>query len=417
MARYVVRPMPDNKNQHYVPRCHLRPFSLGREGVAINLFNHARGVVRENVAVSGQCAKSYFYGKDLVVEKQLQKLEGRYATLVRDIEAGTQLDAADLDFLRSFAFLQWCRTDAALRRRREIIEAMDELARKGVEHLRADTPDLSQKSMVLGSLKIWATGQDDIADLAVLVLRNRSRVNFVTSDDPAVVTNRVFLQRMRDNNFGIANVGTMIIMPLGPRFALICYDHECYAPVRRAGNYVNVDRDQDARSLNELQFLSSLSNIYFADPIVSAGRIVADFRAVEAYRPEARFRTWQGISEGIDGEFECFRRLKDGEAFDPLLPRIQSFSPLYPTPLHWISNFRMRANLAGWVKPGTVGGPIRFRRASRHRGMVLVKIRIGPLRNRGGELPDRMYHLLSAEDRQRKQPSEQGRQGDPAAER
>lgn len=31
--------MPANKSQHFVPRCLLRPFTLGYDNKAINLFN------------------------------------------------------------------------------------------------------------------------------------------------------------------------------------------------------------------------------------------------------------------------------------------------------------------------------------------------------------------------------------------
>lgn len=385
--------MPDNKNQHYVPRCHLKPFSLNREGRAINLLNHPKEIIRENVPVSGQCAKSYFYGEDLVIEKQLQSLEGRYAAIVRRVEEGAHLDDGELRFLKEFAFLQWCRTDGALRRRREAMEAMDQLTRRGIEDMRVDRPDLSQKSMVLGSLKVWATCGEDIADLRVLILSNRSRVDFVTSDDPAVVTNRVSFQRMRDDNFGVATVGAMLIMPLGPRYAVICYDHDAYSPVGRMGHVVNIDRDQDARAFNELQYLNSLVNIYFAGPVERGQQIAADFRAVAARRPTVRLRMWQGVSEGIEGNFECFRRVRDDEQINPLATRIQSFSPLYPQPMHWMSNFPMRANILGWVKPGTPAGPYRRARGEA-KGLRPVPIR-GPQQHRAGRLPDRMYHELS----------------------
>lgn len=389
--------MPDNKNQHYVPRCHFKPFSLDREGAALSLFNHARDMIRIGVPVSGQCSKSYFYGKDLVIEKQLQQMEGLYGRTVQAIEEGRGPTDDDLEFLRSFALLQWCRTDGALRRRREALAAMGEMARRGVEHLRMEEPDLSQLSLILGSLKIWTRSLADIEDLHVLILRNRSRIDFVTSDDPAVVTNRVFLQRMQDTNFGLANIGAMLMMPLGPRHAVACYDHEAYAPIGRIGKFLNVERDQDARAFNELQFLNSISNIYFAGPFEKGESVREAFRQVADRRPETRFRTWQGISEGIEGEFECFRQIKEGETFDPYVTRIQQFSPLYPAPAHWMSSFTMRKDLHGWMRPGAVGGPLRASRAKRMVGLRRVKITYGMLPNRG-ELPERMYHALSKEE-------------------
>ncbi len=306
----------------------------------------------------------------------------------------------DLAFLRDFVLLQWCRTDGALRRRREVMQAMDDLAHRGLEHLRRDHSDMSQSALVAGSLRIWTSAGKDVEDLRVLILRNRSRVDFVTSDDPAIATNRVFLQRMHDPNFGLVNIGAMMAMPLGPRHAVICYDHESYAPVGRSGCYLDVIRDQDAIALNELQHLNSISNIYFAGPIANGERVRAAFAAVAHRRPADRFKMWQGASEGIEGEYECFRRVGDSEILDPTVTRIQSFSPIYPSPLHWMSVLPMRANLQGWVTPGSVGGPVRLSRAKGRRGMRRVKLGHYPMPHRGGELPDRMYHRLSPDELQ-----------------
>ena len=34
--------MPDNKNHHYVSRCHFKPFTLNEEGKAINLYTSVK---------------------------------------------------------------------------------------------------------------------------------------------------------------------------------------------------------------------------------------------------------------------------------------------------------------------------------------------------------------------------------------
>ena len=370
--------MPDNKNQHYVPRCHLKPFSLNREGLAINLFNHSRGIIRQNVPVGGQCAKSYFYGEDLVVERLLQGMEGKYASTVRNVEGGQQLSDSDVGFLRSFTFLQWCRTDAALRRRREVMTALEEMVIRGMEGARVEPPDLSQKSMILGSLGIWAKSQNAIDDLGVVILRNQTRVDFVTSDDPAVVTNRVFLQKMQNENFGIWNAGLLIMMPLGPHHAVVFYDRDSYRVEGRVGRYVDVRRDQDARAFNESQYLNSLHNIYFSGSSVDGGHIKSSFDAISHRRLQDRFRTWVGIKDSDQNGLECYRQLRDGEKFDPRAPRIMSFAPLYPCPIHWISKIKMRSGPVGWVRPGTVIGPVRRGQAQRLGDMRQVKIGIGP---------------------------------------
>src|SRR5262249_5330903 len=77
-----LQSMPQNKLQHYVPKCHLRPFCLDSGGSAINLYNIARDRLIEGAPIKGQCARDYFYGKDRVLERALQEPEGAYAAIV-----------------------------------------------------------------------------------------------------------------------------------------------------------------------------------------------------------------------------------------------------------------------------------------------------------------------------------------------
>jgi len=55
--------MATNKNQHFVPRCYLRPFTLDSANVAINLFNIDRMKFVERAPVKHQCSRDYFYGR------------------------------------------------------------------------------------------------------------------------------------------------------------------------------------------------------------------------------------------------------------------------------------------------------------------------------------------------------------------
>lgn len=64
--------MASNKNQHFVPRCYLRPFTLDGNGLSINIFNIDRSRAIKNAPVKNQCSGDYFYGKDQKLERALQ---------------------------------------------------------------------------------------------------------------------------------------------------------------------------------------------------------------------------------------------------------------------------------------------------------------------------------------------------------
>src|SRR4051794_297838 len=103
--------MPSHKQQHFVPRCHLKPFSIDQDqaGAAINLFNLSRLKHVQNAPLKGQCARHYFYGEDLVLEKLLQEIETRYGSALSKIQGNHQLADAEISDIRTFAYLQYSR--------------------------------------------------------------------------------------------------------------------------------------------------------------------------------------------------------------------------------------------------------------------------------------------------------------------
>lgn len=84
-----------------------------------------------NAPVKGQCARDYFYGDatDLRLEKALQHIESAYAHSIGKMQSrGDAIDSRDIVTLREFAFLQWLRTDIAIKRMRMLREEFDAVA-------------------------------------------------------------------------------------------------------------------------------------------------------------------------------------------------------------------------------------------------------------------------------------------------
>jgi len=89
--------MPAHKNQHFVPRCALKPFRLNGAGAAINVFNIASTRAIRNEPVKDQCARDYLYGKNLKAEQVLMRLEGNYSRIIASLNAGSAISANDLE--------------------------------------------------------------------------------------------------------------------------------------------------------------------------------------------------------------------------------------------------------------------------------------------------------------------------------
>ena len=99
--------MATNKNQHFVPRCYLKAFTVGGENKAINIFNidHSRYI--PGAPVKNQCSGDYFYGQDQRLEDAIRSIEGAY-----DAEAKALIDGCKVlkkrtaTVLRAFWVLQ-----------------------------------------------------------------------------------------------------------------------------------------------------------------------------------------------------------------------------------------------------------------------------------------------------------------------
>jgi hypothetical protein len=256
--------MPAQKNQHYVPRCALRPFSLNAEGLAINLFNISRRRAIANAPVKGQCARDYLYGKeDLRAEQLLAKLEGQYSRILDQLTVGGPLPKNDKELLQLFMLIQFRRTEMAIQQMRNWGESMEEAIFRRAPDQRPQRKRTDADLMRL-SLKIGIELLEYVKDLKVVIFRNETNTDFVTCDNPAILTNRFHFQRLATNQFGVSNSGALIVMPLSPRLTSICYDGAVYSIPNASGTpYVEIKRATDAAAVNELQYLAASKNIYF----------------------------------------------------------------------------------------------------------------------------------------------------------
>jgi hypothetical protein len=285
--------MATNKNQHFVPRCYLRPFTRDSAGLAISLFNIDRMRFVEQAPAKHQCSGDYFYGEDAALEKALQATEGSYAAVVRDIlTPGFTLTDAHRDVLRRFWLLQYMRTEAASRR--AVGMAAEARVLIGGE---GSAFGLNIHQTVLIAMRTFVEVIRMVDDLRVCLLRNLTEVPFVTSDDPAVLANRWYQEdaRTRERSFGLQSAGALILLPLSPEVLCLGYDNDVYS-VSDGGGWVAVRHPKHAEALNQHQFLNCQANIYVGDP-AHATMVRDAYDRVAHLRPKARHRIHYAVRD------------------------------------------------------------------------------------------------------------------------
>lgn len=332
--------MAENKNQHFVPRIHLRPFTVNGEGLAINLFNLDRMKAIPNAPVRNQCSGDYFYGQNRLLENAINFIEDPYGPIVRHLSEGGAVGSAVKIVLKRFVYLQYMRTEAASRKASEMALAIHDVPGSD---LPVPTVREASKEAVQAAMLHYKDTMRIVDDLTLCIVRNRTGLPFFTSDDPAILTNRLHIQRPRrvGSSFGVKTAGAVFLLPLSPTLCAILYDGAVYSSDHRA-HWIEVDRRQDIEALNVHQILGCWANIYFRE-WDGRDQVATQAAATKPGRPEARHTITQAVLEKTSdwGEYYAVRKPTDIRNGEKVLVHVTTN---HPVPDAWPSFLRFRAN-------------------------------------------------------------------------
>jgi uncharacterized protein DUF4238 len=341
--------MPALKNQHFVPKCLLRPFAITGNDRSINLYNlrHKRTIT--NAPIKGQCARDYLYGKDGKIEQMLSKVEAGYSRIMRRINDGGKEDEHDLNDLRFFTLLQLMRTEMAIERARFAMNKMHASVFGEVD----DTSIPSNHHLMIDSLKLCIEARHRISDLKARLIENCTTTEFIISDDPSIFTNRFALQRLQNESFGMMSSGVLFLMPLTPRLCFICYDGQVYTAPNLGSGRILLTKQDDVEAINEFQYLKASENIYFSR-WDDREQIAMSFEAVLEGRPKEWAQTRHFIPDGVD---EIGERYVLGTAEEAKQARqwLIQLTFRHPKPTHWPSAIKYRSSPKTFYDGSSVG--------------------------------------------------------------
>lgn len=346
--------MASNKNQHYVPRCYLRPFTLDAEGLAISLINLDRKKLIPNAPVKNQCSKDYFYGKDEKLESAIQLIESGYARALNDLlKDNRRLTEANKTVFRTFWIFQHLRTEAAAMRAVQMTESTSHIA-----GLPAGEFTIGIKEAVQIACSTFVDSMHEIDDLKFCVIKNKTDVPFITSDNPAVMTNKWRLDRDRlpGHSFGIGSAGMLAILPLTPKLLFIGYDGDVYSIPNERG-IVKIRNNRDAIALNRHQFLQCTANVYLHNESY-ADELIKYYLEVESSRPKERHVIHYAQFDGTSGNYARYVVVQPEER-DNKKEAMMHSQVIHPNPVIWPSQIKIRLNGSVYTN-GTGMGYIRY---------------------------------------------------------
>lgn len=354
--------MATQKNQHFVPRAYLRAFSVEEENKSINVYNLDRALGIENAAIKSQCSKDYFYGKDLVIENILRKEEEFYSATLRRIRSNPKvISDIDADSIRHFSFLQHCRAEATLRRQFLMITGVIREA-----YGDSNVPPNMQTNMqdaVRAGMSVFAENIHAIDDLKVCIVSNTTKIPFITSDDPSVLTNKWHIMKglSKRRGFGIGTAGALMILPLTPTLLAISYDGDVYS-IQNTNDSVDISKYSEINLFNELQLIHCVSNLYF--PLWSDfAYIQSMYKEIIHLKPKARYEIILAMRDSVSDTHERYRVVtklqpNPGEKGLAHMKAIPAYPRKWPSILKFRSNPSMiyKGSRDFPLRKGTVDG-------------------------------------------------------------
>lgn len=330
--------MATNKNQHFVPRCYLKAFSKNGEGVALNLFNIDRKRLIQDAPLKHQCSKDYFYGEDQKLEDAIQFTEGTYGSVVKQVLApGYKLTEDHKQVLKLFWLLQYLRTESASRRQVEMFEGINTAVGGMPEEF---VPSI--KESVLHSMHVFATEMDVVDDLKVCLIKNKSKVRFVTSDDPAIMGNRWHQldYRARGIGFGLGASGLLAFLPLSEDILFVAYDGDVYSIPNNEG-WAVCKNNSDAKAFNQFQYFNCRANIFVRNAECE-NEVASSLNEALPHRPKERHKTHYAILDTAEGEYKKYVVVTPEEAGEHTEALVHS-QQIFPVPPRWPSQIRWRS--------------------------------------------------------------------------
>jgi Protein of unknown function (DUF4238) len=346
--------LADYKNQHFVPKCYFKPFSVGADASAVNMYliNHGRPVF--GASIKGQCAKPYLYGHDGELERLLGQIEGAYGGLVSKLAGEShQVTPGDEWLLRCFTLFQShrtaeqiARTLARMTEMASFFQASEEAHGNQWNPVHNPTKETAMKELLLSAYE--QTRDRILDDLKVVIVRNRTSLDFVTSDDPAVMTNRWLLQRKSISTFGTNAAGLLMFLPLAPKLLALIYDPAVYNVAAKSRGRVDLNKESDVLAFNQHQYMRAVSAVYF-QRAEDADEVSRHFEAAKIHRPSRWDRFTVAKFDGTVGQHSKYVVGTPSEIAkeNAILFHLAREWPLPPS---WPSIIRYRANARGYSK-------------------------------------------------------------------
>lgn len=264
--------MSNKKYNHYVPKFYLSNFS-GSNKYIDKCRLDTEQIIRK-APMDSTAGKDYLYGKAGKVENMFMQLEGKWASILKNIICTESLptNPEPIEYLLSFLYLSAARTlgtaESTLNRWAKFYQIAAKMYRdhdrismtnEDIVHIEAKN-DIPNASAILNMSYILQICED----LKLGLIKNTSDMLFITSDSPAAKYNQFIRKSHSGHSFGYELIGFQLFLPIHPRYCLIWYDSIPYYTHRNARNIFHLNSSNEVKVLNRLFLNNADKEVYFS---------------------------------------------------------------------------------------------------------------------------------------------------------
>lgn len=305
----------ETKNQHYVPQFYQRFFSSDPNHKTIGAYAIKQRKYIPMAPIKNQSSGDYIYSDNQKIEDALGKMEDLAAEVLKKIISDPKavLLKEDCYTVYAFTFMQIGRTlDRANFLQESTEVSLKTLIKKYAEAKRnsddaAEVESLTDEVMdaisvnlpkpAMLSLGNHAMLVNTCIDLKMKVLINKTKVPFITSDNPACMYS-MFLERVGDSTYALGSKGLMLYLPLTNNLALMFYDPMCYKLGDRKKSYVEITQKIDIENLNKLSACYANEMLYCLNGSIPPYDLEKLANMHDKFRPANRVNAISGIKHG-----------------------------------------------------------------------------------------------------------------------
>jgi Protein of unknown function (DUF4238) len=268
-------------SNHYVPQFYLRNFSSDKKSIGI--YNLKNNKYVKEASIKKQACKDYLYGDDGKIEDMFMKIESQVAGIIKNISETQKIPSKqnkDFHALLHFMLLSEARNLKTADSFNNFVNMqMKTLLRMKTEHgtvtdlspefleetdIRADIPNLM-------SIKVTTEVYPILLDLKCCLIVNTTDRHFITSDNPLVRYNQMYIKRRYHlRGYGFGNMGIQLFFPITPSLCICIFDDVFYNHKENEQGNIIVNKGRYVDELNKLFYLNSYKTVFFNGKISEA---------------------------------------------------------------------------------------------------------------------------------------------------